>query len=155
MNPATCTWRWRSKAGDITSNDATVGGNAPHAWDEGWAFYAGSLEGTATGDKDSGGKLLYNLAGKRCQDFNTCNSAKVAKANLKHLALARNGRDKILAGECHTVAEEFDASGRVGQIGILQHALDQGDGHLVNDGVKLLSDSVAFTGKDLVAAIPG
>merc|ERR1719252_89664 len=96
-------------AGDITSNDATVGGNAPHAWDEGWAFYAGSLEGTATGDKDSGGKLLYNLAGKRCQDFNTCNSAKVAKANLKHLALARNGRDKILAGECHTVAEEFDA----------------------------------------------
>merc|ERR1711904_402936 len=33
----------------------------------------------------------------------------VAKANLKHLALARNGRDKILAGECHTVAEDFDA----------------------------------------------
>merc|ERR1719217_904443 len=96
-------------AGDITSNDATVGGNAPHAWDEGWAFYAGSLEGTATGDKDSGGKLLYNLANKRCADFGTCTAAGVAKANLKHLALARNGRDKILAGECHTVVEEFDA----------------------------------------------
>merc|ERR1711977_790280 len=33
----------------------------------------------------------------------------VAKANLKHLALARRGRDKILSGDCHTVAEEFDA----------------------------------------------
>ena len=96
-------------AGDITSNDATVGGNAPHAWDEGWAFYAGSLEGTAAADKNTDGVLIFKLASKRCADFGTCTAAGVAKANLKHLALARNGRDKILAGECHTVAEEFDA----------------------------------------------
>ena len=96
-------------AGDITSNDATVGGPAPHAWDEGWAFYAGSLEGTAAADKNTDGVLIFKLASKRCADFGTCTAAGVAKANLKHLALARNGRDKILAGECHTVAEEFDA----------------------------------------------
>ena len=96
-------------AGDITSNDATVGGPAPHAWDEGWAFYAGSLEGTAAADKNTDGVLIFKLASKRCADFGTCTAAGVAKANLKHLALARNGRDKILAGECHTVVEEFDA----------------------------------------------
>merc|ERR1719375_593924 len=97
-------------AGDIKKNDGTVAGGAPHAWDEGWAFYAGSLEGTEAKDKDSTpGVLLFKLAGKRCKDFGTCNAAGVAKANLKHLALARSGRDKILAGECHTVAEEFDA----------------------------------------------
>ena len=98
-------------AGDITSNDATVGGPAPHAWDEGWAFYAGSLEGTAAGDGTTGGVMVYNLASKRCKDFGTCNGGTtgVAKANLKHLALARSGRDKILAGDCNTVQEEFDA----------------------------------------------
>merc|ERR1711871_711426 len=75
----------------------------------GWAFYAGSLEGTAAADKNTDGVLIFKLASKRCADFGTCTSAGVAKANLKHLALARSGRDEILAGECHTVAEEFDA----------------------------------------------
>merc|ERR1719181_14886 len=33
-------------AGDIYDNDAaSSAGDSPHAWDEGWAFYAGSLEG--------------------------------------------------------------------------------------------------------------
>ena len=35
-----------------------------HAWDEGVAFYTGSLEGAATGGS-GGGKLLYRLAEKR------------------------------------------------------------------------------------------
>jgi hypothetical protein len=101
-------------AGDLTTNDPTVGGPAPHAWDEGWAFYAGSLEGETAADKTTSGVMVYKLAGKRCENFGTCNGAApgttgVAKANLKHLALARSGRDKILAGDCSTVQEEFDA----------------------------------------------
>jgi len=100
-------------AGDIEGNSANVGGAAPHAWDEGWAFYAGSLEGTAAGDSSTDGVMVYKLASKRCENFGTCNgaggTAGVAKANLKHLALARSGRDKILAGDCNTVQEEFDA----------------------------------------------
>merc|ERR1719281_1771115 len=97
--------------GDIALNDAGVGGAAPHAWDEGWAFYAGSLEGEVAGDSSTDGVMVYKLANKRCENFGTCKDGAtgVAKANLKHLALARNGRDKILAGECHTVAEDFDA----------------------------------------------
>merc|ERR1712078_18995 len=97
-------------AGDIASNDPDVGGNAPHAWDEGWAFYAGSLEGV-DGLTSTDGVMVYNLANKRCKNFGTCKDGEtgVAKANLKHLALARAGRDKILAGDCATVVDEFDA----------------------------------------------
>ena len=43
-----------------------------HYWDEGWAFYAGSQQevgSTSTGD------LAYELAEKRCSDFNTCGPA--------------------------------------------------------------------------------
>jgi len=96
-------------AGDIASNDPDVGGNAPHAWDEGWAFYAGSLEGV-DGLTSTDGVMVYNLANKRCKNFGTCKDGEtgVAKANLKHLALARAGRDKILAGDCATVVDEFD-----------------------------------------------
>jgi hypothetical protein len=57
-------------AGDIFSNEASnVAGDSPHAWDEGWAFYAGSLEGT---DGSGSGQLLHTLAEKRCKDFGTC-----------------------------------------------------------------------------------
>jgi hypothetical protein len=100
-------------AGDLTTNDPTVGGPAPHAWDEGWAFYAGSLEGETAADKTTSGVMVYKLAGKRCENFGTCNGAApgttgVAKANLKHLALARSGRDKILAGDCSGAQEELN-----------------------------------------------
>jgi len=96
-------------ADDITGNTANVGGAAPHAWDEGWAFYAGSLEGV-DGLTSTDGVMVYNLANKRCKNFGTCKDGEtgVAKANLKHLALARAGRDKILAGDCATVVDEFD-----------------------------------------------
>lgn len=40
-----------------------------HAWDEGVAFYTGSLEGvTGAGS----GKLIHALADKRCQNYKTC-----------------------------------------------------------------------------------
>merc|ERR1719272_2164327 len=50
--------------GNVADNDMGV-----HAWDEGWAFYAGSLEGT---DGSGKGALVYALAEKRCQNFGTC-----------------------------------------------------------------------------------
>merc|ERR1719515_212138 len=57
-------------SGNIFDNEAsTVGGDSPHAWDEGWAFYAGSLEGT---DGSGSGQMIHQLAEKRCADFGTC-----------------------------------------------------------------------------------
>jgi len=96
-------------AGDIYDNEATsAAGDSPHAWDEGWAFYAGSLEGT---DGSGSGAMVHTLAEKRCADFGTCENGRsgAATANLKHLANARRGRNKILAGDCFTVVQEFDA----------------------------------------------
>ena len=94
-------------SGDIYDNDATTAGDSPHAWDEGWAFYAGSIEGT---DGSGSGQMLFQLAEKRCADFGTCADGITGDANVntKALTYAELGRDKILLGQCSTVAEEFD-----------------------------------------------
>merc|ERR1739845_289032 len=42
------------------------------AWDEGVAFYTGSLQGSNAGPGD--GNLFYALADKRCKNFQTCGS---------------------------------------------------------------------------------
>ena len=52
-------------------NSFSINSGSVHAWDEGVAFYTGSLEGTADGGS-SAGKLLYRLAEKRCANFGTC-----------------------------------------------------------------------------------
>lgn len=80
----------------ITDND-----NGVHAWDEGWAFYAGSLTGTA-GYPDSG-TLVYELANKRCQNFETCDGYSTSGNSLVNQALLthfENGRDFLTAGSC-------------------------------------------------------
>jgi hypothetical protein len=97
-------------AGDIFDNEATnAAGDSPHAWDEGWAFYAGSLEGT---DGSGSGQLIHTLAEKRCKDFGTCCSDSgivgPAKSNGRALRKTRMGRNKILSGDCFTVVEHFD-----------------------------------------------
>merc|ERR1719207_284683 len=80
-------------AGDIYDNDAhNAAGDSPHAWDEGWAFYAGSLEGT---DGSGSGQMIHQLAEKRCKDFGTCTDGREgnAKSNLNALRVARKGRE--------------------------------------------------------------
>uniref|UniRef100_A0A7S1G0P6 Uncharacterized protein n=3 Tax=Corethron hystrix TaxID=216773 RepID=A0A7S1G0P6_9STRA len=66
-----------------------------HAWDEGVAFYTGSLEE----------KLLYKLANKRCQNYKTCGprgSEQLgnSKVNYELFNEFLSGRDLLLAGEC-------------------------------------------------------
>ena len=51
----------------FSANDA----GPVHAWDEGVAFYTGSLEGAAPGG-NSAGKLAYRLAEKRCAGLGFC-----------------------------------------------------------------------------------
>ena len=57
---------------DLKDNDKGV-----HAWDEGWAFYAGSQQSVGKSD----GYMIYNLAQKRCGNFGTCGDDGVAKSN--------------------------------------------------------------------------
>ena len=52
-------------------NEHSTNSGSVHAWDEGVAFYTGSLEGTVQGG-NSAGKMVYRHAEKRCANFGTC-----------------------------------------------------------------------------------
>jgi len=93
-------------AGDITANDATPTGGAPHAWDEGWAFYAGSLIAATAADAAKSstasqeGTLIWELSEKRGADFGTLDTTGPSKANVGLVADFIDGRDKIIAANC-------------------------------------------------------
>merc|ERR1719313_3097715 len=80
------------KAGCIDCNDDPV-----HAWDEGVAFYTGSLEGT---DGSGSGKMLHALADKRCKNFGTCLDEKGSAVNMLLFEQFTLGRDALLGGRC-------------------------------------------------------
>ena len=76
---------------DLKDNDKGV-----HAWDEGWAFYAGSQQSVGKSD----GYMIYNLAQKRCGNFGTCGDDGVAKSNKQLLEYFNQGRDLLVDGNC-------------------------------------------------------
>merc|ERR1719161_1936042 len=89
------------KAGCINCNDDPV-----HAWDEGVAFYTGSLEGV---DGSGSGKMLHALADKRCKNFGTCMMVSgkgydtVEGGSAVNMQLFKEftlGRDTLLGGRC-------------------------------------------------------
>jgi len=85
------------KAKCINCNDDPV-----HAWDEGVAFYTGSLEGQ---DGVNSGKLYHALADKRCQNFKTCGTqgsevAGISKLNYDLLSEFGRGQQELLVGNC-------------------------------------------------------
>ena len=88
----------------IVSADLTANDGGPHAWDEGWAFYTGSIEGTVVGGSADGGQMLYALAEKRCENFGTCNANGVAEVNTDILTLWTAGQQNLLAAECAQAA---------------------------------------------------
>lgn len=63
-----------------------------HAWDEGWAFYAGSLEGT---DGSGSGQMGHMLAEKRASNFAPTNDVNAAL-----LELFIQGKGLLNDGEC-------------------------------------------------------
>jgi hypothetical protein len=98
--------------GDLTANALSSG--PVHAWDEGVAFYAGSLmvyDDLLAGNLptlDDKGKLAYTLANKRCMNFLTCGpggDSKIgeAKANIDLFQLFQLGQYELLAGNCAKV----------------------------------------------------
>ena len=91
---------------DLTANDGGV-----HAWDEGWAFYAGSLEGTTAAGSADGGQMLFALAEKRCENFGTCTGDSngddftgISAVNTDLLALWEKGLGHLQAQECTAAA---------------------------------------------------
>jgi hypothetical protein len=75
-----------------------------HAWDEGVAFYTGSLEGASAGGT-SAGKLSYRLAEKRCANFKTCgatgdSTSGTSYVNTEIFRQLDIGKNKLLTGKC-------------------------------------------------------
>ena len=66
-------------------NSFSLNSGPVHAWDEGVAFYTGSLEGT---DGSGSGKMVYALADKRCQNFKTCGAAGDATSGTSNVMAA-------------------------------------------------------------------
>merc|ERR1719355_452275 len=91
-------------AGCISCNDDPV-----HAWDEGVAFYTGSMEGE---DGVADGALIYHLADKRCQNYKTCidpdtfevgETSGTSAVNDHLFELFAEGQHYLLAGQCAKV----------------------------------------------------
>ena len=75
------------------------------AWDEGAAFYTGSLEGR---DGSGEGVMLHSLADKRCANFKTCGDLAneitgTSHVNIQILAEFVDGKRKLSAGQCDAV----------------------------------------------------
>ena len=91
---------------DCTKGDITANDDAVHAWDEGWAFYAGSLVAESLADAASSstasaeGTLLWELAEKRGGDFGTMHSSGPSNANVAAQAAAIAGRDALQDATC-------------------------------------------------------
>merc|ERR1712086_781960 len=82
---------------------------AVHAWDEGVAFYAGSLEGPNVGGS-SAGEMVYRLAEKRCANFGTCESGSTGLSNVNKELLAEfiAGEAYLMDGNCSAVRPIVD-----------------------------------------------
>lgn len=106
--------------------------DAVHAWDEGVAFYAGSLEGS---DGLGSGKLTFALAEKRCGNFGTCGrdgdmTSGISQVNYKLNDLFNQGKNALMDGKCNDA--KVAVNGIIKQIyipliqGTLRYALKLG-----------------------------
>ena len=159
-----------SAVGKCKDGNVDADGGAPHAWDEGWAFYAGSLQGTSYDDNHYG-QLTYGMSNKRCGDFKTCFSHgeahwrsgeedSMSMVNAKLLRLYRAGleavRDATRCGEADAYVKEIVAQMTVPLIqGAIKYAYKAdpagGNETMVNaDGGKAWAELHAFT----YAALP-
>ena len=82
---------------DCLKGDLTLNDGGPHAWDEAWAFYTGSLE-----DGTGSGFAGYALAEKRCKNFGTCGD-RISRVNERMLDLFKEGSGRLRMWDCNSV----------------------------------------------------
>jgi len=127
--------------GCINCNDDPV-----HAWDEAVAFYTGTLEGTVFDSDTSRGKMLYNLADKRCGNFGTCNADGTSKVNEKIFDLFNQGKTMLQRGDCTHVRVVTDLIVQQMTVPLIQGTLRYAYkmDHL-QGGAKELAEGFAFS----------
>jgi hypothetical protein len=94
-------------------NSFSLNSGSVHAWDEGVAFYSGSLEGTDAGGNIAG-KMVYRLAEKRCANFCTCGldgtqTSGTSQVNHALFPLFAEGARLLERGECTAVRPVVDS----------------------------------------------
>ncbi len=107
---------------DCKSNCIACNDDPVHAWDEGVAFYAGSMEGE---DGIASGKLLHQLADKRCGNFGTCIDTEntLSKVNQELLDLFNVGQGQLQAGKCEDARKTKDKVADIMYIPLIQGTL--------------------------------
>jgi hypothetical protein len=96
-----------------------------NAWDEAVAFYTGSLEGK---DGSGSGKLLHELADKRCVNFKTCGefSNDVTGTSHVNLEIFREfsiGLNKLVQGQCSSAREQKERIEQLMAVPMIQGTL--------------------------------
>ena len=99
--------------------------NAVHRWDEGVAFYTGSLQTT---QDTASGNMMYALSQKRCINFNTCGPAGgaltgISQANTKVFAAFNSGLKALEEGRCTDIRPFLDTATAHGAVPLIQGAL--------------------------------
>jgi hypothetical protein len=110
--------------GKISNND-----NSVHAWDEGVAFYTGSMAATSSWNgatqTGSSGSMIYALANKRCKNFGTCTEGEKgnAKVNVALTTEFINGQWAVKTGDCAGAAKVLERIKSLMRIPLIQGTL--------------------------------
>jgi len=104
---------------DCKSNCINCNDDPVHAWDEGVAFYSGSMEST---NGVPSGKLLHQLADKRCKNYGTCYDEENTKSKVNRdlLDLFNKGQDQLLTGRCEEARETKEKIADIMYIPLIQ-----------------------------------
>jgi len=110
---------------DCTEDEVAQNYGAAHAWDEGVAFYVGSLEGTLGAGS---GKLLHALADKRCQNYKTCGNNGDEKEGISKINYLLGdqftlGQNALLTYNCDAVRPIVDKIADLMSVPMIQGTL--------------------------------
>lgn len=101
-----------------------TGSAAPKAWDEGLAFYTGSIVGPKAANI---GVMLHALAQKRCGSFGLCSgdgeNEPTASTNAEAVRAFKDGLEAVLSGDCDRVMIELFSIRKQMQIALIQGML--------------------------------
>jgi uncharacterized protein (DUF305 family) len=136
---------------DCNAGENDDAGGSPHAWDEGWAFWAGSQQSAGATD----GYLIYTLAEKRCTNFGTCGSAgtsyestdRPSKVNRDLLTQYNEGLAHLQAAECTEAAANMATIKSLMTVPLVQGTMRYAykcDPLNGNEGAEACSEGYAF-----------
>ncbi|KAL3935359.1 MAG: hypothetical protein SGBAC_009103 [Bacillariaceae sp.] len=131
------------KRGCMDCNDDPV-----HAWDEGVCFYTGSIEGKDGLTPD--GKLLHQLADKRCANFKTCGDeggelSGTAKLNYDLFDKYALGKFQLQTGNCPAARKTTTAITKLMYIPFIQGTLRYAyKVSVLNEGEKSAAEGAVF-----------